>query len=99
MQQEVFQESKELINSNNSTLTFIPTAPNPPTSMNKLQQEKPTKSRKLKNIRRYPNGRTRASKACYECNKRHTRCGFVRPCPRCKRYGLQCIDIPSTKRR
>ncbi|KAL9656723.1 hypothetical protein ABK040_002990 [Willaertia magna] len=47
----------------------------------------------------YPNGRKRASKACFECQKRHTRCGFGRPCERCKRLGLQCVDVPSAKKR
>ena len=47
----------------------------------------------------YPNGRKRASKACVECQKRHTRCGFERPCERCVRLGLECVEMKSTKKR
>jgi hypothetical protein len=47
----------------------------------------------------YPNGRKRASKACFECQRRHTRCGFERPCARCKRLGIECIEVQSSKKR
>ncbi|KAG2370701.1 hypothetical protein C9374_014312 [Naegleria lovaniensis] len=47
----------------------------------------------------YPNGRKRASKACLECQKRHTRCGFERPCDRCTKLGLNCVEVVSTKKR
>jgi hypothetical protein len=52
-----------------------------------------------KRLKLYPNGRKRASKACYECQRRHTRCGFERPCERCKRLGLECVDVQSIKKR
>jgi hypothetical protein len=52
-----------------------------------------------KRLKLYPNGRKRASKACYECQRRHTRCGFQRPCERCKRLGLECVDVQSIKKR
>jgi len=51
------------------------------------------------NAKVYPNGRKRASKACFECQKRHTRCGFERPCERCVRLGLNCVDMTSIKKR
>nr|CAG4713314.1 unnamed protein product [Naegleria fowleri] len=47
----------------------------------------------------YPNGRKRASKACFECQKRHTRCGFERPCTRCTKLGLNCVEVVSMKKR
>lgn len=47
----------------------------------------------------YDNGRKRASKACVECNKKHVRCGFDRPCKRCVRLGLNCVEVVSTKKR
>lgn len=46
----------------------------------------------------YPSGRKRATKACISCKQRHTRCGFERPCHRCKSLGFQCVDPPSKKR-
>ena len=46
----------------------------------------------------YPNGRKRASKACFECQRRHTRCGFERPCERYNRLVLECVDVQSEKR-
>ncbi|KAL0488982.1 GAL4-like DNA-binding domain [Acrasis kona] len=52
-----------------------------------------------KRLKMYPNGRKRASKACHECQRRHTRCGFQRPCERCKRLGLDCVDVQSIKKR
>lgn len=43
--------------------------------------------------------RKRASKACLSCQAKHTKCGSERPCTRCKKYGLHCVDSLSTKKR
>lgn len=43
--------------------------------------------------------RKRASKACLSCQAKHTKCGFERPCSRCKKFGLHCVDSLSTKKR
>lgn len=36
---------------------------------------------------------------CIECKKKHARCGFERPCTRCESMGLECKDVPKTKRK
>lgn len=41
----------------------------------------------------HENGKKRVLKACYECKQRHTRCDLGRPCSRCRKYGLMCIDF------
>eukprot|EP01080_Neovahlkampfia_damariscottae_P006014 gene6014-10016_t len=38
----------------------------------------------------------RATKACTECRKSHRKCDFSRPCSRCDRLGLDCVDSPSS---
>lgn len=43
--------------------------------------------------------RKRASKACLSCQAKHTKCGSERPCTRCKKYGLHCVDSLTTKKR
>ncbi len=43
-------------------------------------------------------GRKRVSKACLECKKRHCRCDHQRPCGRCAKLGLECVDAPTCKR-
>jgi hypothetical protein len=42
--------------------------------------------------------RKRVSKACLECKKRHCRCDHQRPCARCAKLGLDCVDAPTCKR-
>ena len=42
--------------------------------------------------------RKRVSKACLECKKRHCRCDHQRPCGRCAKLGLECVDAPTCKR-
>ena len=42
--------------------------------------------------------RKRVSKACLECKKRHCRCDHQRPCARCAKLGLDCVDAPACKR-
>eukprot|EP01080_Neovahlkampfia_damariscottae_P010568 gene10568-3087_t len=43
--------------------------------------------------------RKRVSKACIECKKKHSRCGVERPCERCQRLGLECIDVQKKEKK
>ena len=46
----------------------------------------------------YPTSRKRASKSCTNCKTKHVRCGFKRPCMRCDKLGLDCMDRPRKSR-
>lgn len=46
----------------------------------------------------YPNGRKRVTNACNNCKERHSKCGFEKPCRRCKQLGLDCTESPVLKR-
>ena len=56
--------------------------------MNELEESTTTSNELTDNT-----DRKRVSKACIECKKKHSRCGVERPCERCQRLGLECLDV------
>lgn len=93
---ESIKDEYDLKNMQSTEMNTTPIAPVYP----EVKQQVPTTTVPTVSatITPYPSGRKRATKACICCKQRHTRCGFERPCHRCKSLGFQCVDPPSKKR-
>lgn len=40
----------------------------------------------------------RATRVCVNCRHHHKKCGFERPCLKCKESGIECVEAPRVKR-
>mmetsp|Transcript_2722 Transcript_2722/g.10448 ORF Transcript_2722/g.10448 Transcript_2722/m.10448 type:complete len:379 (-) Transcript_2722:61-1197(-) len=66
--------------------TTTHTKPTPRTKSQKKKSTRPQKKRKIQ---------SRVKKACLACRRSHVGCDAIRPCKRCLKKGIPCIDSDS----
>lgn len=91
LQRQQQQQQQHITRSKAAKLHHSPSPPH--------EQDSPIPFHHSASAAPYPLGRKRVSKACKECQIRHVRCGFERPCERCERLGITCTDGSGSRKR